>query len=385
MSRRALALLALGVLVAGLGLARAVIPDQPATLQERVASVSKTIRCPTCQGLSIQDSSSVLAGGARQIVREQLQAGRTPDQVRQYFVDRYGPSAVLSPDPAGAGLLAWAIPVLALPLAAVYGWRRLRRPRSEAVPRDGGAEAVLADYRSGVLRPDATPAGEALREALVVAAAADEDGVDEGARAAAHARLAAAARRYERRTPVDDDAPSRTLSRRAVTALTVVALLAGSGVALGMGVRDRRAGFLPTGDLPGGPVAQDLSQLLAATRERPQDPRVWVSLGQAYDERNLLVDAVRSYDRALALRPADDDVRLLRTAVLVRGGSAREALPVLLALAKRRPDDPDILLVLGSAQDILKRPEAEATLRRYLELAPDAPAAALVRQRLAQR
>jgi predicted Zn-dependent protease len=78
-------------------------------------------------------------------------------------------------------------------------------------------------------------------------------------------------------------------------------------------------------------------------------------------------------------------VQLLRAAVLVRGGSVGEALPVLTDLAARHPDEPDTLLVLGNAQDILERPEAEATLRRFLELAPDAPAAAVVRERLAQR
>src|SRR3546814_1328391 len=52
-------------------------------LQERVAAVSATIRCPTCQGLSIQDSPSVLATGSRQIVEQQLREGRTPDEVRQ--------------------------------------------------------------------------------------------------------------------------------------------------------------------------------------------------------------------------------------------------------------------------------------------------------------
>ena len=384
MNRRALALLAVALVVAGLGLARAAAPDRPATLPERVAAVSATIRCPTCQGLSIEDSPSVLATGSRQIVEEQLRAGRTPQQVRQYFVDRYGPSALLSPDPAGAGLLAWLLPAAVLPLTGWFVWRRLRCSSSGPAQQDGEAAAALTAYRTGRLLPDATPAGEALREALLVALAAEEDRLDDVARAAAGTRLAAAVRRYERRTSVRPR-PTRSLPRRAVTVLTVLGLLTGSGVALAMGVRDRGAGDLPTGDLPAGSSEPGLAPLVAATRERPQDPQAWVALGRAYDAGAALADAVRSYDRALALRPQADDVQLLRATVLVRGGSVGEALPVLTALARRHPDDPDTLLVLGNAQDILGRPEAEATLRRYLELAPDGPAAPVVRERLAQR
>jgi cytochrome c-type biogenesis protein CcmH len=375
---------AVALVVAGFGLAQAASPDRPATLQERVDAVSATIRCPTCQGLSIQDSPSVLAAGSRQIVEQQLRDGRTPDQVRQYFVDRYGPAAVLSPDPNGAGLLAWLLPVAALPLGGWLGWRRLRR-RQPTAETDGDVDAATAleSYRAGALRPDATPAGEALHEALLVRLAAEEDALDAGSRARADARLGAAYRRYARRATAQRSA--RTLPRRAVTVLTAVALLAGTGAALTVGVRSRGASDLPTGDLPGAAAAPGLAQLVSATRERPKDPQTWIALGRAYDAGGELVEALRSYDRALVLTPDADDVQLLRAGILVRGGRVFEALPVLTELAARNPDDPDTLLILGSAQDILGRAEADVTLRRFLELAPDAPAAAVVRERLAQR
>ena len=389
MSRRRVAvgaLLVVAAAVALLGLARAAAPDRPATLQERVAAVSATIRCPTCQGLSIQDSPSVLATGSRQIVEQQLREGRTPDEVRQYFVDRYGPSALLSPEPDGAGLLAWLLPAIALPVAAGWGWRRLRRPAGEPTIGEAHADATAAlrDHRAGSLQPDASPAGEALREALLVRVAAEEDGLEADARARADARLAAAARRYDRR-PTEQHQRGRTLPRRTVTALTVLGLIIGTGAALAVGVRARGAGDLPTGDLPGSAAAPGLSQLAATTRDRPGDPQAWVALGRAYDAAGELAEAIAAYDQALALQPGADDVQLLRAAVLVRGGSVGEALPVLVDLAARHPDDADTLLVLGNAQDILDRPEADVTLRRFLELAPDAPAAAAVRERLAQR
>lgn len=387
-ARRAgvLAGLVLAVALAAAGLVRAAAPDPTPTFEERVAAVAETIRCPTCKGLSIQDSPSVLADGSRQIVEEQLQQGRTPNQVRAYFVSRYGADAVLTPDPGGVGLLAWLLPAVGLPVAGWWGWRRLRGPLRAAVgDADADAVTALAASRAGTLEPDSSPAGETLREALAVRLAAAEDGLEASAVARADARLGAAYRRYARRADVSSR-QGPLLPRRALTVLTVLALLVGTGAALAVGVRTRGAGDLPTGDLPGGVAADPgLGALLAATRERPDDAGAWVALGRAYDAGGQLASAVRSYDRALALRPAADDVQLLRAAVLVRGGSVAEALPVLEQLAVRYPDDPDTLLVLGNAQDILGRPEAERTLRRFLELAPDAPAAATVREQLAAR
>ena len=79
MSRRRVAaalLLAAALVVAGLGLTQAASFDPSPTLQERVDAVAATLRCPTCQGLSIKDSPSVLADGSRQIVEQQLREGR---------------------------------------------------------------------------------------------------------------------------------------------------------------------------------------------------------------------------------------------------------------------------------------------------------------------
>lgn len=390
-------LIAIAAVIAVLGLAQAASPDRAATQQERVDDVAATIRCPTCQGLSIKDSPSVLAGGSRQIVEQQLRAGRTPDQVRQYFVDRYGASALLSPDPAGPGLLAWVVPAAALPLVAALGWRRLRRPAAAAAgPSEEAAATALASYRDGALQPDSSAAGELLREALQARLALDEDGLEDAQlRASADRRVAAAARRYARRPttgqqPQGPPSRRRALPRGVVTAVAVVAVAGAASGALAVGVRDRGAGDLPTGDLPGAAAAPEtapgLNELVGATQRAPDDPQAWTALGQAYDAAQQWVPALEAYDRALSLGPADDDVvALLRASLLVRAGSPAEALPVLQQLAQRRPEDPQVLLVLGLAQQSVGTPEASATLQRFLQLAPDAPAAEMVRQLLGEQ
>ncbi|SFE82885.1 cytochrome c-type biogenesis protein CcmH [Blastococcus tunisiensis] len=384
--------------VAVLGLVRAAGDGGRPSLEERVAAVAGTIRCPTCQGLSVEDSSSVLAGGARAIIERQLAEGRTPDQVRQYFVDRYGEQVLLSPDPAGPGLVVWLAPALGVPLVGVLVWARLRRSRRPAAGAPlpapaaaGDARAALADYREGRLVPDDSPAGDALLGALRARQLAGTDElVDEDGVRRAELRLAAAHRRYAARLPSAAGATGRqavtdgaALPRRVLTVGSLV-LVAGAAVV---------AVVLTAGDgtpAAAGPQAQPEvegssatgpEELLVATQQRPDDPAAWVALGRAYDHAGEYADALAAYDRALALRPADDVV-LLRAGLLVRAGSPAEALPVLAELAGRYPDEPDVLLLLGLAQDRTGDAQGATTLRRFLELDPDSPAAPGVRRLL---
>ena len=80
-------------------------------------SVHKTfaehaLRCPVCQGESIEDSPSDLARQMRAVVRERLRSGETPDQVKAYFASKYGEWILLEPTMTGLNILLYVIPVL---------------------------------------------------------------------------------------------------------------------------------------------------------------------------------------------------------------------------------------------------------------------------------
>jgi cytochrome c-type biogenesis protein CcmH len=63
-----------------------------------------------CQGESIQESPAELAKQMRQVVREQLAAGRSGEEVKAYFVSRYGEWILLEPKARGANLLVYVLP-----------------------------------------------------------------------------------------------------------------------------------------------------------------------------------------------------------------------------------------------------------------------------------
>ena len=74
--------------------------------------MASTLRCPVCQGESIQDSPSELAQEMRAVVRDQLRAGKTPDEIKAYFVSKYGEWILLEPAMTGLNTLLYVFPVL---------------------------------------------------------------------------------------------------------------------------------------------------------------------------------------------------------------------------------------------------------------------------------
>jgi len=81
-------------------------------LDAQTRAVASTLRCPVCQGESIEDSPSDLAKQMRAVVRDRLRSGDTPEQVRAYFVSKYGEWILLEPTMTGLNILLYVIPVL---------------------------------------------------------------------------------------------------------------------------------------------------------------------------------------------------------------------------------------------------------------------------------
>ena len=106
-------------------------------LEARTSAVASQLRCPVCQGLSIQDSPSDLARSMRAVVRDQLAQGKSPEDVKAYFVSKYGEWILLQPKASGFNLLAYAVPLLVVVGGGLVILLAVRRWTSG----DTGAEA----------------------------------------------------------------------------------------------------------------------------------------------------------------------------------------------------------------------------------------------------
>jgi len=100
--------------------ALAVQPDEilsdPA-LEARARQISHDLRCPVCQGETIDDSNAPISRDLRLLVRERLVAGDSDAEVVDYIVARYGEFVLFNPRASGSGLILW----LAGPAMLVVG------------------------------------------------------------------------------------------------------------------------------------------------------------------------------------------------------------------------------------------------------------------------
>jgi len=117
-----------------------------ASIDDRALAIENELQCPVCQNVTVAYSGSTLAGQMREVVHEQLAAGKSHDQIIQYFVDRYGEAILTQPPKHGLNLLAWLLPLagLALGLAAVASVLRSRRGISESAGPAASAEPGLS-------------------------------------------------------------------------------------------------------------------------------------------------------------------------------------------------------------------------------------------------
>jgi len=108
-------------------------------LQERTKEVAKTLRCAVCQSESVWESNAELALQMREIIRERLIQGESPDEIRAYFVSRYGDFILLRPRKMGLNLLLWGGPFLLLGIGGfllfrtLRGWVKQTAPAPEAL------------------------------------------------------------------------------------------------------------------------------------------------------------------------------------------------------------------------------------------------------------
>lgn len=126
----------------------------PARPVDRAAALERQVRCPVCKSVSVADSPSGTAAAIRREIRQQVAAGRSDDQILDYFRARFGAWAILDPPARGVTLLVWVLPLLALLVAA--GTLVLLPARRSSVPPLPDAERDLVRRAADSWR-DATP------------------------------------------------------------------------------------------------------------------------------------------------------------------------------------------------------------------------------------
>jgi cytochrome c-type biogenesis protein CcmH len=95
--------------VAVVGLALLSAPTSSSAAQ-RVAHLETLVKCPSCQDLSVAQSTSSSALAVRHEIATMVAKGESDTQILTTVEAAYGPSILLSPSTSGLGALLWILP-----------------------------------------------------------------------------------------------------------------------------------------------------------------------------------------------------------------------------------------------------------------------------------
>lgn len=118
---------------------------EPDTLQDRVTAVAKTVKCPTCRGESVADSNAPISKEIRRDIAMRLESGQSPAEIRRAYVAQWGDEILLTPSGSGVSGLVWAIPVVAVVLAAAGLVVVFRRWRTTGSPHVTDVDRALVE------------------------------------------------------------------------------------------------------------------------------------------------------------------------------------------------------------------------------------------------
>ena len=103
------------------------VRGEDSSVEKRTAALAQELRCLVCQNQTLADSNAPLAVDLRNQIREQLAAGKSEVEVKDYMVARYGDFVLYRPPFKATTLLLWIGPFLFLAFGIFFPLRPARR------------------------------------------------------------------------------------------------------------------------------------------------------------------------------------------------------------------------------------------------------------------
>ena len=134
------------------------------TAQDRVSSLSRTVKCPVCSGESVAESNAPASQEIRRQIAEQVQQGQSDDEIRSFYAAKYGQAVLLTPSASGVNVLVWILPVVALAVGiaslAIVFRRWSSMPQERATDEDRELVALALHHEEAADEND--PHGEGV-------------------------------------------------------------------------------------------------------------------------------------------------------------------------------------------------------------------------------
>ena len=95
------------------------IPSDDPVIEQRLANLSKELRCLQCQNQTLADSPAGLAADLRREIRVQMKAGKSDQEIIAFLTQRYGDFILYKPRVTFTTYLLWFGPFVLL-LGGLY-------------------------------------------------------------------------------------------------------------------------------------------------------------------------------------------------------------------------------------------------------------------------
>ena len=96
-------------------------------IEEKVKKLTLELRCMTCQNQSIYDSDAEFSRDIKNIVRSKFEEGKSPKEIKEFLVNRYGEYILFRPLLNYKNLLLWAFPFILLVFSLYFIIYKIRK------------------------------------------------------------------------------------------------------------------------------------------------------------------------------------------------------------------------------------------------------------------
>jgi tetratricopeptide (TPR) repeat protein len=303
----------------------------------------------------------------REVIRERLRRGENEQEIRAYFISKYGEWVLLSPKPEGFNLLVWVLPFLALVVGGGWSWARLRKwVRKEDPPLALESDhLVIKEGLSGDLKGARTKGERVLleKERKWLLETLEELDFDFSSGKLSEQDYQEMRRLYENRAPAlyhrplaeAQDKPVSSPKRKAVAqekrasreklkkswlvpAAGVLLMVFGVGLGLLLARSIQSRG--EQGSITGGP--------LTGGRQLSDDPASLLRLGREAYERQQYDQAVAAFKKVLAVDPSQPDALSFMGLLMAQTGHVDLGLGYVERALAAQPQSPLALEIKGA-------------------------------------
>ncbi len=133
---RAVVLISILICFAAFTIAKEAQPNEDPKIEQRMKALTEQLRCLVCQNETLADSHADLAEDLRKQIREQMNAGKSDQEIVAFLTQRYGDFVLYKPPVKSTTYLLWFGPFVLLiaGTGVLYRYVKKRRELIQETP-----------------------------------------------------------------------------------------------------------------------------------------------------------------------------------------------------------------------------------------------------------